>query len=239
MPNNTQHLPHTQENGFKSLIFNIAIPVLILNKGSKYMDPKLALAVALAFPLGYGIWDYLQKRKVNPISFLGLLNVAITGGLAIAGLNGFWFSIKEAAFPLLVGAFVFASSFSENPFISQLFLNPQVFKLDLIEQKILEFNRQNEFKVMLKNATQLLSGSFLLSAILNFILAEQIFIPIDPGLTDLAKSEILNGQIAKMTTWSMAVILLPSILFLVGILFYTIRNLQKITNLTQDELWQK
>lgn len=228
-----------QENGFVSIIFNILLPVLILNKGGKYIDPKMALVFALLFPLAYGVWDYLQKRKINPISALGLLNVGITGGLALSGLTGMWFSVKEAAFPLLVGAFVFASAFSAQPFISQLFLNPQAFRVELIEQKVKEHNREAEFKKLLKNATMMLSASFLLSAVLNFVLAIRIFLPIDESLNEAAKSEILNSQIAQMTSWSFGVILIPSVIFLMGILYYLIKSLQKITGLHADDLWHQ
>ena len=228
--------PAKQENGFLNLIFNIILPVLILNKTSQFIGPLGALLLALAFPLGYGTYDLIQRRKVNAFSALGLLNVLFTGGLALMGLNGFWFAVKEAAFPTLVGFFVLGSAFTKRPFIETLFLNPALMKVDLLEERLQSRGKTVEFHEHMKKATFLLSLSFVFSAILNFVLARRIFINIDPGLTPEAQSIILNEQIAKMTTWSMAVIMVPSILFLIGIFLYLLKGIKAHTGLSTEEL---
>ncbi|WP_374030368.1 VC0807 family protein [Bdellovibrio bacteriovorus] len=103
-----------KENGLLNIVFNIVLPVLILNKLSKFIGPFWALVLALAFPLGYGAYDLIKRKKFNAFSALGLLNVLLTGGLALLGLHGFWFAVKEAAFPALVGLFVLGSAFTKK-----------------------------------------------------------------------------------------------------------------------------
>lgn len=225
-----------QENSFLNLIFNILLPVLILNKTSGFIGPLGALFLALAFPLAYGTYDLIQRRKVNAFSALGLLNVLFTGGLALMGLNGFWFAVKEAAFPSLVGLFVFGSAFTRRPFIETLFLNPALMKVDLLEERLQEKNNKTEFHSHMKKATLWLSLSFVFSAILNFVLAKRIFINIDPALTPEAQSIILNEQIAKMTTWSMVVIMVPSIIFLIAIFLYLLKGIKDYAGLSTEEL---
>jgi hypothetical protein len=228
-----------QENGFLNLIFNIILPVLILNKGSKFVGPLIALIIALAFPLGYGAYDLIKRRKFNAFSALGLINVLVTGSLALMGLNGFWFAIKEAAFPSLVGAFVFGSAFTKRPFIETLFLNPALMKVDLLEERLQANNKKSEFHAHMKKATLWLTLSFVFSAICNFVLAKRIFIAIDPSLAPEAQSIILNEQIAKMTTWSMAVIMVPSIIFLVGIFWYLMKGIKSYSGLSTEELMKE
>ena len=228
--------PVKQENGFLNLIFNILLPVLILNKVSKFIGPFPALLLALAFPLGYGAYDLIQRKKVNAFSVLGLLNVLFTGGLALMGLNGFWFAVKEAAFPCLVGLFVLGSAFTKRPFIETLFLNPALMKVDLLEERLKEKDKKAEFHAHMKKATLLLSLSFAFSAVLNFVLAKRIFINIDPTLTPEAQSIILNEQIAQMTTWSMAVIMVPSIIFLIAIFLYLLKGIKNYAGLSTEEL---
>lgn len=220
-----------------NLLFNLIIPIFLLNKGSGALGATNALLLALCFPLAYGVWEYHKTRKINAISALGLLNVLITGGLALSGLTGIWFAFKEAAFPLLIGLFVAGSAYTKKPFISQLVLNPQVFKIDLIQTRIADLKKESEFELLLKNSTLLLSASFLLSAILNFALARYVFTELPETLSEVAKQELLNEQIAKMTAWSFGVIMLPSIIFLVFIMFYMINGLKKLTGYTQDELF--
>lgn len=224
------------ENSWLNLIFNIVLPVLILNKLTKYLGPLAALLLALAFPLCYGAYDLAKRKKVNAFSALGLLNVSLTGGLALMGIHGFWFAVKEAAFPTLVGLFVFGSAFTKKPFIEAIFLNPGVMKVDVLEEKLRQNGKQVEFHAHLKKATMWLSLSFLFSAVCNFILAERIFLNIDKALSPEAQSVILNEQIAKMTTWSMAIIMVPSMIFLLGIFWYLMRGVKQYSGLTTDDL---
>lgn len=233
MPNKTEQKP---ENPVLNILFNIVIPILILNKGSKLLGSVWGLIIALAFPLSYGIYDHIKRKKTNAISILGLLNVGITGSLAIFKLHGIWFAIKEAAFPLLVGAFVFGSAFTKNPFISTLFLNPQLIDVEKFKARILERKTAGEFQVLLKNSTLWVSLSFVFSAVLNFVLAVRIFTPINGALDSEAQALVLNEQIAHMTSWSMAVIVLPSIVFLVAIFLYLTKGMQKLSGLSEDEL---
>lgn len=208
---------------------------MILNKGGQYTSPQNTLIIALAFPITYGIYDLVQRKKINYISILGLLNVLLTGGFALSGLSGNWFALKEAGFPLLVGSFVLASAFTKKPFIETLFLNPQVVKVDLILQKLEETQKTLAFKKHLRTSTLWLSSSFLLSAALNLILAIRIFEPIDPALPADQVTAIINEQIAQMTLWSYPMIMIPSILFLVGIMWYLFKGIRQQTGLRTEE----
>ncbi|MBC7370136.1 MAG: hypothetical protein H7326_01135 [Bdellovibrionaceae bacterium] len=224
------------ENALLNILFNIVIPVLILNKGSKIVGPLWGLILALAFPISYGIYDHLKRKKTNAISILGILNVSLTGGLALAHLSGIWFAVKEAAFPLLIGFFVLGSSFTKSPFVETLFLNPQLIDVEKLKSRLAERNTESQFHELLKKSTQWVSLSFLFSAVLNFLLAQRIFTPLDPALDQTAQSLQLNDQLATMTSWSMAVIAVPSIVFLVCIFIYMSKGMQKLSGLSEDEL---
>lgn len=225
-----------QENGLLNIAFNILIPVLILNKVGKITGPLPALGLALAFPISYGIYDLIKRKKVNAFSILGLLNVLLTGGLAVLGLTGFWFSVKEAAFPALIGLFVFGSAFTKKPFIQSLFLNPSLMKTDVLQEKLAANNTTIQFHEHMKKATLWLSVSFALSAVLNFVLAQRIFTNIDPSLSAEAQSLALNDQIADMTLWSAAVIMVPSIIFLMAIFWYILKGVKTYAGMTTEEL---
>jgi len=224
------------EHTFLNIVCNIVLPIFILNKGHQFLTPLYSLLIALAFPLGYGLFELAKKRKFNMFSLLGLLNVGFTGGLALSGLGGIWFAIKDAAFPGLIGLFVFGSAFSKSPFIQTLFLNPSVIKIELLEEKLHENSSQEKFRLHIKKATFLLSLSFLFSAILNFILAQRIFLPINEALPSDQRSILLNEQIAKMTSTSLFVIMVPSIIFMLGLFWYLFRGIHKLTGLKTEEI---
>jgi hypothetical protein len=223
------------EHNWLSLIFNVVLPVVILHKLSERLGPTPALLLALSFPLGYGIYDFIQRKKVNPLSLLGFLNVTVTGGLAVLGMGGMWFSLKEAFFPLLIAFFVLGSAFTKKPFIKTVFFNPQLMDLDKIYGILTERSKEADFEQHLRTSTIFLSGSFFLSAVLNFTLALRVFTELDPTLTDTQKSLILNGQIATMTQWSFLVIMVPSLLCLIFILWYLLSGIKKLTSLKIDD----
>lgn len=223
-------------HGLVSIACNVIIPVMILNKLSSHLGALSALLLALSFPFGFGIYDFYKDKKLNPLSLLGFLNVSVTGSLAVLGLGGIWFCLKEAFFPFLIGVFVLISAFKKSPFVRTLFLNPQLLHLDKVEAILAERNKGLEFESHVKKSTILLSGSFFLSAALNFGLSLRIFKELDPSMSAEAKSLMLNSQIAEMTQWSFLVIMLPSMIFLIFILWYMMHGIRQLTNLKMEEI---
>ncbi len=226
-----------QQNSFSHILFNILIPIIILNKGHKFgLDAKLSLLLALSFPLFFSIRALMKDKKIDFISLLGLLNVLVSGIFTLMTLEGMWFAIKEAAFPLLIGSFVLGSSFTKKPFFQTVFLNPTTFNVDKVEAQLSTEEKKNDFFVLMQNLTKWLSVSFLLSSILNFGLALFIFTPLSEALTSSEKQEVLNEQLSQMHLYSLGVILVPSMLFLGTLIFFAFKKINKITGLTTDEL---
>jgi hypothetical protein len=234
----TQTKP-VKENPFVSIVFNIFLPVVILQQVSKRLGdqgPLIALIVALALPLGYGIWDLIKNKHKNYVSLFGMISVLFTGGFALFRLEGFWFAVKEAAFPAVMALGVAASALSRRPFMAVLFCHDQLLRMPLIEQRLQERSHQEAFKTLIQRATVWLAGSFVLSSVLNYVLARRIFTELDPNLSELSRAEQLNTQIAQMTGWGFLAIALPMMVFTGLVLFFFLRRLSHLTGLSIDEL---
>lgn len=226
----------TKDNPLLNLLINILIPVMILNKGAKYIDPRWTLALALSLPLVYGIQDYLRRGHKNYVSLLGLVNICLTGSLALMSLQGMWFCLKEATLPSVLGILVIASAWTKNPAAKMMFCNPQVMNMALIEEKLAEFMRMGDFEALLKRTTLWLSISFFISGAMNFALAYHIFVDIDPALTGAAHDEVLNGQIARMTWMGFTVIALPLMFFSGALIYFFLKKLSALTELPINSL---
>ena len=224
-----------QENPLINLIANVGLPVFILNKLST-KAPMPALLLALAFPLGYGLWSYWQTKKVNFISLLGLANTLFTGGFALLKLEGIWFVIKEAAFPFLIGCFVLISSFRAQPFLKMMLLETGALNSDEIMSRVQQNQKTLELHKLFQKGTFYFSLTFFFSALLNFLLAYRIFSKIPTDLLEDEKTRILNEQIAEMTWQGYVVIFVPSIVFFFLILFFFFRTLSRLTGLNFDDL---
>ena len=59
--------PEKQPSLLWNLVFNLVIPALILSKlsGNEFLGIKMAIVVALAFPIAYGVKDFTRAGKIN------------------------------------------------------------------------------------------------------------------------------------------------------------------------------
>ncbi len=222
-----------------NLIIDIVLPVAILNKLSPYLGengPLYALLIAISLPLFHGIYGFITEKKINWLSLLGLLNVGLTGGFALMRLSGFWFAVKEASFPTLIGIFVFFSSFSKKPLFSFFLNQPGIFAMDIIQARLIEFGNEEKYKQLIKKCTLFFSATFFLSALLNFVLAIRIFKNIPSHLNENEKAEILNTQIADMTWMGYIVIALPLMIITTSLFYYCLRGLSRLTQLSLNDL---
>ncbi len=232
-------MQNKKENPFVNLLANIILPVFIINKTALFPGEHkalLALGVALFFPISYGLWDLIQNKKTNYFSILGLVNTLITGLFAVFAFEGFWFAVKEAAMPAVLGVGVYLTSLKGSPFFKKFIEMSGLLKMSSIEEKAAELGTKKEVHLSFIKANNLFALSFFLSAVLNFALATYIFKPIDLDLSQTEKASILNGQISQMTWMGMAAIGLPMMVFLAATLFKLFKDLQKYTGLEQDEM---
>ena len=229
---------NTKENPLWNILFNIVLPVIILNKGHAFFPnngPLYALLIALSFPFIYGLKDYFTNQHINKISILGLVGIALTGGFALFQFEGRVFAIKEALIPLIIAIFIAGSVFYKKPVMSLFILNSSLFKKDLILSRLKANHREDDFKKLLNFTTFGLAGSFVLSAVMNFIVAIWVFTDIS-HLDSESKSQTLNEQVAEMHWLGYVFIALPLSLVMVGILWFLIKRLKQMTGLNLNEI---
>lgn len=227
----TQTQAKRPNNTFLELIFNIIVPSIILMKfsGDEYLGSVYALVVALLFPIGYGLYDFIQNKSMNFISLLGFLSTLLTGGIGLFELDVEWLAIKEAAIPSAIGLVVLISGFWGKPLIAKILLNPVLFNLDLIYQTLSDNNKTDIFKAKVQRANHLLSITFVFSATMNYLLAKWIVVS-PAGTTEF------NEQLGEMTMLSYPVIAIPSMIMLSAIMFYVVKNVTKLTGLKFDQM---
>ena len=130
--------PKQKSNSMLDLVLSIILPSIILMKFSsdEYLGASGGLVVALAFPLGWGLFDLIKNRKFNFIALLGLISILLTGGIGLLALDVKWLAIKEAAVPGIIGLAVLLSVFTPYPLVRTLLFNPAVMDIKLIENKL-------------------------------------------------------------------------------------------------------
>ncbi|MFC3607159.1 VC0807 family protein [Stutzerimonas tarimensis] len=210
---------------------SILIPSLILMKlsGEDRLGADGALILALAFPLGWGALELVKYRKFNWIALLGLISVLLTGGIGLLQLDNQWLAVKEAAVPGILGIAVLVSTRTRYPLIRTLLYNPKVLQVDKIHEHLERNGQVAQFEARLQRATYWLAGTFFFSSFMNYVLAKWI-------VTSPSGSEAFNNELGRMTLLSYPMIAIPSMVMMMGILYYLWRTIHGLTGLGMEEI---
>lgn len=219
------------ENPLLSLLTSIIIPAVILSKfaNEEYLGVVPGFIIALAFPIGQGLYEIIKTRKPGFISIIGLASIFLTGIIGILQLPTEWLAFKEASVPLLIGMAVVLSLKTRYPLVKKLFFNDSLLDMERIGKILDEKNARGAMEKTLKISTYMIGGSFLLSAVLNFILAKVI-------VTSPSGTEAFNVELGRLTALSYPVIALPSTIVMCVALWYLFAKLKKLTGLEFEEL---
>ena len=124
---------------------------------------------------------------------------------------------------------VLGSLKTRYPLIKTFLFNDQIVDTDKINQALDRHNGQQQFEHRIANATYIFFGAMMLSALLNYILADTI-ITADTG------TEAFNEQLGKMQALSFPVIALPVTAVMMFALFYLFRGLSRLTGMPLEEI---
>ncbi|MDO3386420.1 VC0807 family protein [Gilvimarinus sp. SDUM040013] len=220
-----------KESLFLNILLNIVIPTLILTKlsGDEYLGTRNALVVALAFPLIYGIKDFISRREFNAFSILGTISILLTGGISLMELDPQYIAIKEAAIPGIIGLATLVSMKTRYPLVRTFLYNDKVLKTDLIGERLAQRGNGQAFDRALNMASYLVACSFFLSSFLNYVLAKWL-LQSPPGTAEF------NAELGKMTALSFPVIALPATIIMVIALLYLFQRIRKLTELDFEDV---
>ena len=220
-----------KENAFLNLLVNIVIPTLILiyMSGEEYLGIKAAIVIALCFPLAYGLKEFISTKKLNIFSIIGVISIMLTGTMTLLELPPQHIAIKEAAIPGLFALITLISLKTRYPLVKVVLYNDKIMQIDKVTAALDQLDNQRAFERVLINASYLLAGSFVLSSILNYILATIILVS-EPG------TEAFNAELGKMNALSFPIIAIPATAVMLFALFYLFKQIKQLTQLDLDEI---
>jgi len=223
-PSSPEQRTEPKENVFANMAFNIIIPVVIMSYASKpeYLGPLWSIVVALIFPVAYGSYELLQSKKWNMFSILGIVSVLLTGTFSLLKLPAEYIAIKEAAIPGLIGIAVLVTRYMKKPLIKILVLNDKIINWDALNTALDKNDAVAAFEKKIDVSNYIVASSFFLSSALNYGLAKWILVS-EPGTTAYTE------ELGRMTALSYPVIVIPSMILLMGAIFYLFNQMKKMT----------
>jgi len=194
------------------------------------LGPVWGLIVALLFPLGYAGWDLATRRDLSPLSVLGFISLLLSGGFGLLRVGGFWFAIKEAALPVVLGLAIPLSLRTPQPLVRVLLYNDQVLDTERVRVALVERGKLTDFARLLAWASWMLALAMWVSAVTNFGLAWWL-LPARAGTPEF------NRQLGKLQFWSWPGTMLPTTAMVFYILFRLVHGLEGLTGLKGSQLF--
>jgi len=219
---------------FVDLVVCMLIPTLILKKlsGDDMLGPNYALVAALSLPLMVGIWGFISERKVGFVPALGFISILLTGSIGILKLPKEYIAYKEALIPGLIAIATVISTYTKYPLVRTFLYNDTFMDTNKVSTTLVERQKTAEFDSMMVKATWMLASSFVLSSVLNFLLAKWIVVS-ESG------TDAFNSELGTMNLYSYPVIVLPCMVITMFAMFYVFSNIRKLTGLTMEDLVQQ
>ncbi len=216
------------ENIWLNLICNVALPTIVLMKLSPW-NLTVAILIACSLPISYGIYDWFARGKVNFLSILGLVAVALKGLFALNKKDALWIACSEAALPLLFGLAVLWTTRWEVPLVQRFLLSPQVFDLDRLRHLMALRGNADRLRPLMVTASRAYAGMMLLSATLNFVLAKAV-LRAEPGSAEF------GVEMGKLNGLQYPVIALPLMAITIGLFFWIMNRLGHLTGVHAQDL---
>ncbi len=242
------------DKGTKSLLnlfLSVLAPVLILEHCSASGDalwqlgPAWAMVVALALPLGCGVWTFADQRKADPITILGLFGTILTGVVTVYATLGtetairpdtpWWYAAKEALIAGLLGVAVLLTARRRDSLLRLFVYSDGLFDTRSIETAVAAQNAEAAYERILRRASLYTALSLLLSAVANFLFSLYFLLPV-PDLPAAQQAVAYNEAVATMMWWGYLVIGVPLLATLFGVIRYLQRALAELTGLDRDRI---
>jgi hypothetical protein len=229
---NSTQKSEPKESLLLNLVLNIIIPTVILTKfsGEDHLGPRLSIVIALAFPIAYGLMDFVKQKKINFFSALGVVSVFLTGGISLLELPPKYIAIKEAAIPAALGIATLISTYTKYPLVRLFLYNDKVLATDVISDQLQQRGNTLAFDQALIISSYIVAASFFLSSFLNYMLAKIVVVS-QPG------TEAFATELGKMTAYSYVVIVIPSIAVMIFAMYYLFRKITRLTGLSLEDIF--
>jgi len=230
MPTNAK-----QTNQTSHLLLELAICVILPTVILKYLSaedslgPVYALIFGLSLPLLFGLYQFIEQKKFGFIPALGFISILLTSSIGLLELDPKYIAIKEAAIPLIIGIVTILSLKTKYPLVKTFIYNDKILQIEKVDNALAESRNEQSFEAVLKTATYILAGSFMLSATLNYALAKYI-------VTSPSGTEAFNDELGTMNLLSYPVITIPCVIVMIYAMMYLFKHIKQLTGLELEDI---
>ena len=133
--------------------------------------------------------------------------------------------------PAILGLLTILTLKTEKPLVRLFLYNPEIIKVSLVEERLIEQGTKKSFDALLVKCTWLIAFSFIVSAVLNFFLAQMLVVT-EPSVDKSA----FNEEVGAMMGWSLPVISIPCMLVSGYAFWLLIKGIRQNTGLSMEQV---
>lgn len=214
------------------LLVSFVIPVIILARfsGEAQLGPARGMLLALAFPVGYEVYNFFTHKKPSYLSLFAIGGILLTGGISLLGLSEDWLAVRRAVPYLAAALVIMGSIIIKRPLLPALL--PYFLDMDLLAKHTRGKRARAALERTLTRCSVMLSILLLILAIISFVLTKALIL----SPTD---TSAFNQEFAKLRLVSLAAVTLPLLVGVTALLFYLVSSLEKLTGLEFDQILKK
>lgn len=214
------------------MIVNVVLPLVILLKFSdeSSLGPTKALILALAFPVVFELYSVIKRRKVSMFSLLSIGGILVTGAISLLGLSEGWLAIRRSVIYIVIAVAIIVSIVIKRPLLGALL--PQLADMEVVNKHVSARHKSAEFDRLIRNTGYAMAVLLVIIAILSYVVTRVVI----TSPTDTAQ---FNHEYARLRVLSLPLITLPLMAGFIGIIFYLVTRLEKVTGVDFEAIIKK
>ncbi|MDE2396752.1 MAG: MFS transporter [Burkholderiales bacterium] len=208
----------------------IIVPALVLMQFTERLGELPALLLALAFPVGWALWQGLRRRSLNGLAAVGIVSTLLTGGIGLLHLDAGWLAVKEAAVSALIGLVIALSAWTRRPLIHALIFDAALLDVPRLQAALAERRNVQAFEARLRQGTLLLAATFFFAAVANYFLTRWI-------VHSPAGTPAFNDELGRLTLLGYPLIALPTMALMAALLYWLAAQARRLSGIAVADLF--
>jgi hypothetical protein len=131
----------------------------------------------------------------------------------------------------LIGLVILGSTWTRTPLIRLMVFNDALFDVNRVHAALELRGNSLAFEQRLRTGTVMLAATFFFSAVANYLLARWV-------VTSPAGTTAFNQELGRLTALSYPIIAVPSMLMMMGLMYWLVRGAKAMTGLNLGDMLQ-
>lgn len=213
-------------------IVGFLIPTVVLMglSDESRLGPVLAMALALALPVGLEVYAFVTGRKASLLSLFAIIGILSIGAISLLGLSEQWLGVRRAGIYIIAAVVLLVVTRFRRDLLKKGL--ERLLDMPVIEAAAKSKAVEAKLVNLTAVAAYVLAGLLLAIGVWSYVLT-LIMISAPTG------SSAFNAEYAQLRVLSLPYVTLPLLVGVTGLLLWLLNGMEKLTGLDSEKLLKK